>query len=56
MGQFGKFFVEGGQEMGRSMTVVEDGIQRKGIEAAGFVDIQEQDYKVRWLLIGRLSF
>jgi len=46
MGQFGDFFSEGGKKIGRSMTVVEDGIQRKGIEAAGFVNIQEQNYKV----------
>ena len=28
------------------MTIVEDGVQRAGIEAAGFVNIDEQDYKV----------
>lgn len=45
MGQFGKFFVEGGKAMGRSMTVVEDGVQRRAIEEAGFRDINEQNYK-----------
>ncbi|KAL1854083.1 hypothetical protein VTK73DRAFT_8805 [Phialemonium thermophilum] len=45
MGQFGKFFVEGGKKMGRSTTVLEDGIQRKGIEEAGFVDIHEVNLK-----------
>jgi len=48
MGQFGKFFAEGGEKMGRSMTVVEDGIQRKGIEAAGFVNIHEEDFKASY--------
>ncbi|KAK5653053.1 hypothetical protein OQA88_9339 [Cercophora sp. LCS_1] len=45
MGQFGRFFAEGGAKMGRSMTIVEDGVQCKGIEAAGFVNIQEQNFK-----------
>ncbi|KAK0624223.1 S-adenosyl-L-methionine-dependent methyltransferase [Immersiella caudata] len=45
MGQFGKFFIEGGLKMGRSMTVVEDGVQREGIEKAGFVNVEEWDYK-----------
>jgi hypothetical protein len=46
MGQFGKFFIEGGRKMGRSTTVLEDGVQRKAMEAAGFVGIEEQDFKV----------
>ncbi|KAJ3542215.1 hypothetical protein NM208_g4210 [Fusarium decemcellulare] len=45
MGQFGKFFVEGGKKMGRSMTVVEDEIQRKSIEEAGFEAIEEANFK-----------
>ncbi|CAI4216027.1 unnamed protein product [Parascedosporium putredinis] len=45
MGQFGKFFVEGGKIMGRSMTVVEDCTQRAALEAAGFTDIQETQLK-----------
>ncbi|KAK4447409.1 S-adenosyl-L-methionine-dependent methyltransferase [Podospora aff. communis PSN243] len=45
MGQFGKFFIDGGLKMGRSMTVVEDGVQRSGIEKAGFVNVHEWDYK-----------
>ena len=51
MGQFGQFFAEGGRKMGRSMTVVEDGVQRKGIEAAGFVNVNEEDYKASLLLV-----
>lgn len=46
MGQFGKFFAEGGKQLGRSMTIVEDKVQRKGIEAAGFTNIHEEDFKV----------
>ncbi|KAH8884102.1 S-adenosyl-L-methionine-dependent methyltransferase [Thozetella sp. PMI_491] len=45
MGQFGIIFTEGGRKMGRSMTVLEDGIQRKAIEEAGFVDIEEDNFK-----------
>lgn len=46
LGQWGKFFVEGGKIIGRPFTVVDDDLQRKGMEAAGFVDIQEFEYKV----------
>lgn len=46
LSQWGKFFVEGGKIIGRPFTVLDDGLQRKGMEAAGFVDIQEFDYKV----------
>lgn len=43
--QWGKIFIEGGLKLGRSFTVVEDDLQRKGMEAAGFVDIQEFQFK-----------
>ncbi|KAK1767868.1 S-adenosyl-L-methionine-dependent methyltransferase [Phialemonium atrogriseum] len=45
MNQWGKFFVEGGRKMGRSFTVVKDGTQRKAMEEAGFVDIEEANLK-----------
>lgn len=45
LGQWGKIFVEGGRLGGRTFTVVVDGLQRKAMEAAGFVDIQERDIK-----------
>ncbi|EOO01090.1 hypothetical protein UCRPA7_3323 [Phaeoacremonium minimum UCRPA7] len=51
MAKWGTFFVEGGKKIGRSFTVLEDGTQRKAMEEAGFVDIQERDFKVplgRW--------
>jgi hypothetical protein len=47
LGQWGKFFIKGGAKSGRSFTVVEDGLQRKAMEAAGFVDIEEFNFKVR---------
>ena len=46
LGQWGKFFLNGGKKIGRSFTVIEDETQRKSIEAAGFVDIQEFNFKV----------
>lgn len=39
--------------MGSSFTVYEDEIQRKAMEAAGFVDIQSFEYKVNITLLGR---
>lgn len=47
MGQWGEIFVEGGRKLGRSFSLLEDEEQRKGIEAAGFVDIEESNLKVR---------
>jgi ubiquinone/menaquinone biosynthesis C-methylase UbiE len=45
MAQFSKLFVDGGNKMGQSMTIVEDGVQRTSIEAAGFTNIQEENFK-----------
>ena len=47
LGQWGRFFTEGGRKLGRTFLVLEDDLQRKGMEAAGFVDIQEFYFKVR---------
>lgn len=47
MGQWGKIFIDGGNKAGRSFRVVQDGLQRATMEAAGFVDIQEFNFKVR---------
>lgn len=49
--QWGKFFEEGGRTIGRTFMVVQDGIQKKAMEEAGFVDIQEWDFKVSILPI-----
>ncbi|SPO01561.1 related to methyltransferase [Cephalotrichum gorgonifer] len=43
--QWGKMCHNFGNSIGRSFTIVADGVQRKAMEAAGFVDIQEVDYK-----------
>ncbi|KAG7106688.1 Secondary metabolism regulator LAE1 like protein [Verticillium longisporum] len=43
LAQWGKFFVKGGQKFGRPFTVFEEHIQRKAMEAAGFVDIEERE-------------
>jgi hypothetical protein len=43
---WGKLFVQGGEKLGRTFTVVDEQLQRKGMEAAGFVDIQEFTRKV----------
>jgi len=45
LGQWGKIYIEGGRQSGRTFTVVYDELQRKAMETAGFVDIQEQDLK-----------
>lgn len=39
-------FKEGGKKFGRSLCVLEEDLQKKGFEAAGFVDIQEVNFKV----------
>lgn len=46
MSQWSKIFIEGGKRIGRTFTMISDGEQREGIEAAGFVDVQEADFKV----------
>ncbi|SPO04198.1 related to TAM domain methyltransferase [Cephalotrichum gorgonifer] len=45
LGQWSKVFAEGGKKIGRSFTIVEDGTQRKAMEEAGFVNIQEYNYQ-----------
>jgi len=47
LGQWQKFYEEGQRKTGRVFTVVRDRIQRKCMEEAGFVDIQEFSFKVR---------
>lgn len=47
MAQWGNFFVEGGKKIGKPFTVLADGTQRKAMEEAGFVDIEEWNFKVR---------
>lgn len=45
--QWSQLFIEGGKTIGRSFTVVDEGIQKKAMEEAGFVDVQEKNIKVR---------
>ncbi|UPK99997.1 hypothetical protein LCI18_010932 [Fusarium solani-melongenae] len=45
MGQWDKIFIEGSKSSGRSFTVLADNLQRKAMEEAGFVDIEEWNYK-----------
>ncbi len=44
--QWGPLFINGGKALGRSFTIVDDGIQKKVMEEAGFVDVQEKMIKV----------
>lgn len=47
MHQWGELFVSAKDALGgRTFTVVDDGLQRSGMEAAGFVDIEERNVKV----------
>ncbi|KAK5662554.1 hypothetical protein OQA88_8466 [Cercophora sp. LCS_1] len=45
MGQWTKVFWEGSKKFGRTFRVVEDDVQKKGLEAAGFVDVKVTDIK-----------
>lgn len=47
LSQWGKVFNQAGKKWGRSFLIVEDDIQRKAMEAAGFVDIKEYPFKAR---------
>ncbi|KAJ9156093.1 Methyltransferase domain-containing protein [Pleurostoma richardsiae] len=58
MGQWGKLFVEGGKKLGQTFTVVPDGLQKKAMEEAGFVDIQEWDFNAplgQWPMDAKLK-
>lgn len=46
LGQWGKFFIQFGESIQRSFTIVADEIQAKGLREAGFVDIGESNFKV----------
>jgi SAM-dependent methyltransferase len=45
MGQWEKVFSEGGRKFGRTFRVLQDDVQKQGLEEAGFVDIVVKDYK-----------
>ncbi|KAJ3548161.1 hypothetical protein NM208_g1144 [Fusarium decemcellulare] len=39
MAEWGRFFIEGGKKMGQTFTILEDDLQRKYMEEAGFINI-----------------
>lgn len=45
--QWGRILHCFGESIGRPFDIIPSGIQRKAMEAAGFVDIREAEYKVR---------
>jgi hypothetical protein len=46
MGQWGKLFLEGGRRLQRPFSILEDDVQRQGMEEAGFTNIHEEEVKV----------
>ncbi|KAH6995780.1 S-adenosyl-L-methionine-dependent methyltransferase [Ilyonectria sp. MPI-CAGE-AT-0026] len=46
LAEWGKFFHEGGKKLGRIFTPLPGNLQEKGLEAAGFIDIQSKTSKV----------
>lgn len=46
MGHWGKLFIKGRKQIGTGFKVVEDSTQRKAMEKAGFINIQEFDFRV----------
>lgn len=44
--RWGNIFIEASKKTGRTFTVLDEGIQRKAMEEAGFVDIEEWNFKV----------
>lgn len=48
--QWGKIFNEGAKKLGVTFSVYEEELQRKAMEAAGFVDIQQFEFKVCLIL------
>lgn len=51
LGQWGKLFANFGETIGRPFTLVADDIQKRSMQAAGFVDIHEAEYKVCVFLV-----
>ncbi|KAI1810135.1 S-adenosyl-L-methionine-dependent methyltransferase [Poronia punctata] len=45
LGQWGQLFTEAGRKFGRTFRVIEDRLQQRAMEAAGFVDIKVVDMK-----------
>lgn len=47
MGQWGKIFMEGGRKLQRPFSVLEDNVQVESMNEAGFINIEEEEIKVR---------
>lgn len=47
MGQWGKIFMEGGRKLQRPFSVLEDNVQVESMKEAGFINIEEEEIKVR---------
>ncbi|KAF9782006.1 hypothetical protein IL306_011786 [Fusarium sp. DS 682] len=45
MSEWGKFFIEGGKRLGQTFTILDDDLQKKGMEDAGFTDIEVRNFK-----------
>ncbi|RMJ03642.1 hypothetical protein CDV36_014827 [Fusarium kuroshium] len=43
--EWGKFFIEGGKKLNRTFEILDKDLQKKGMEEAGFVDVQTWDFK-----------
>ncbi|KPM44501.1 hypothetical protein AK830_g2046 [Neonectria ditissima] len=43
--EWGKFFIEGGKRLNRTFEILDHDLQKKGMEEAGFVDIETWDFK-----------
>ncbi|KAF4446846.1 hypothetical protein F53441_9550 [Fusarium austroafricanum] len=43
--EWGKFFIEGGKKLDRTFEIIDKDLQKKGMEEAGFVDVQVWDFK-----------
>lgn len=43
--QWGQIFVQGGKKFNRPWTILEEDIQRRAMEEAGFVDIEVREFK-----------
>ncbi|KAH7166538.1 S-adenosyl-L-methionine-dependent methyltransferase [Dactylonectria macrodidyma] len=44
--EWGRFFIEGGKKLGQPFTILENDMQRKYMEEAGFVDITVENRKI----------
>lgn len=48
MHEWGKFFIEGGRRLGQTFLILENDLQQKYMDEAGFVDITVVNKKVNY--------